>query len=501
MTSTTIQPRRLIQDSWPFVILLATLVLTLGLLVAMGVPNGWIALVGLAAIPLICSLLRHPHLMVACSIFLLFSNAPVVAVKIHGLPTFLAAIGVPAALGSVWLYHLIGRREPIVFPHPWRWVLAFLAVQVLSAMTSRHTSVAIDSLKEHLIEGVGLFLILCNVVRTRQCLEYVVVALLLAGSILGGLSLLQQVTGTHRMEYGGFAQVPKDAKGFSTDENRRQHRATGSLGEKNRYAQNQLMLVPLAVLSISAASSGWRRTFYFATALLISAGCILTFSRGAAVAFVILLLVMKGTGYVRTRHLLAVITAALLFLLAFPQLLIRMDSMGTLLGHLREDTGAQTEELDGAITGRATAMLAAIRVSADHPVLGVGPGNFPLYYQEYGKLGGFRARQEDREAHNLYLHLSAEFGLPGLGLFLGMVGVTLMGLHNVWKMHRHVDPAMAGLAAGFAMAIFAYLLTGLFLHFSFIRFFWIILALANSVPMIAARDERQHQSARLLGVK
>ncbi|MEX1026673.1 MAG: O-antigen ligase family protein [Candidatus Paceibacterota bacterium] len=501
MTSTTIQPSRRIQFSLPFIAMLASLVLTLGVLLAMSYPKGWVAIVACVSIPLIWSGLRYPHLVVAFSIFLLFSNALVVAVKFHGMPPVVASLGLPAALGSVWLYHLTVRREPLVFPRAWLWALAFLGVQVLSAILSRHPDVALDTLKNHLIEGMGLFLIVCNVVRTRKCLEYVVVALLIAGSFLGGLSLYQQVTGTHRNDYGGFAQVPMEGKGFETDGHGRQRRSAGSLGEQNRYAQNLLMLIPLAVLPMSAACSVRRKSLYFVSALLISAGCILTFSRGAAVAFVILIFVMKATGYLRTRHLMMVITAALLFLLAFPQLLARMDAMGTLMGYLRADTGAQTEELDGAITGRATSILAAIRVTADHPVLGVGPGNFPLYYQEYGKLGGFRARQEDREAHILYLHLSSEFGLLGLASFLGMVGVTLLGLHDVWKTHRQVDPAMAGLAAGFAMALFAYLLTGLFLHFSFIRFFWIILALACSVSMIAASDERRGQSASQPGVE
>jgi O-antigen ligase len=325
----------------------------------------------------------------------------------------------------------------------------------------------------------------------------VVVALLLAGAFLGSLSLWQQVTRTHHNDYGGFAQVPKEAKGFATSDHRRQWRAAGSLGEKNRYAQNLLMLIPLAVLPMSSTRSTWRKAAYLVAALLISAGCILTFSRGVAVAFVMLVVAMKVTGYIATRHLVVLSAAALLFLLAFPQLISRMDSLVTLLGHLRGDKAAQTEALDTAITGRATSMLAAVRVTTDYPVLGVGPGNFPLYNREYAKVGGFRDQAEDRAAHNLYLHLAAEFGLLGLAIFLAMVGTTLQGLHRVWRTCHDADPALSGLAAGFAMAIFAYLLTGLFLHFSFIRFFWLILALATCVPLVAEKSPRSRPSTLL----
>jgi hypothetical protein len=489
MQITTVQPSRSANLSWPFIILMMTLLVMWGLLVSMRWGAGWMVLVGCALVPLILVSLRHTQFMVAATLFLLFSNAPVVAVRFHGVPTALALIVPPAALLFVWLFQLVVRREPFVFPRAWPWALAFLAVEVISAMFCRYPDAARNILQTHIIEGLGLFLIVCNVVRTRNCLQQIVVALLLAGALLGGLSLWQQVTATHGNDYGGFAQVPMEGEGLEIVDPQRQRRAAGSLGEKNRYAQNLLMLVPLAVLPMSSAR-GWRKTGYFVAALLIAAGCILTFSRGAAVAFVMLLLIMKGMGYIRMRHLIMLTLAAVLFLLAFPQLTRRMDSVGTLIGYVRGDKAAQAEELDGAITGRATSMLAALRVTADYPVLGVGPGNFRLYNREYSKVGGFKAHAEDRQAHSLYLHLAAEAGLLGLGIFMAMVGTTLLGLHRVWSVNRHSDPVMSGLAAGFAMAILAYLLTGLFLHFSYIRFFWLFLALACCVPLIADRESR-----------
>ncbi|QEG41899.1 O-antigen ligase family protein [Roseimaritima ulvae] len=497
--SSTVSHPPIAQAFRPLWVLIAAVLLTLLAMTAMGTDRGWMVFAGCAAIPLAWCSLRYPQFVIAFTIFLLFTNAPVVAFKFHGLPRVAALLGPPAALVSVWLFQLIFRRESLVFPAAWPWALAFLGVEVISAILCRYPGIAIDVLKSHLIEGMGLFLIVCNLVRTRKCFQQVVVALLLAGSFLGGLSLWQQATHTHRRDYGGFAQVPMEGKGFETGDQKRQRRSAGPLGEQNRYAQNMLMLIPLAVLPIASARRRWHKAAYLLAALLISAGCILTFSRGAAVAFVMLVMVMKLTGYIRTRHLAMLTVASLLFLLAFPQLASRMDSVGTLLGYLRGDTRSQTEELDGAITGRATSMLAALRVTADYPLIGVGPGNFPLYNRQYAKVGGFRAHEEDRAAHCLYLHIGAEFGLLGLGLFLGMIAATLLNLHRVWKTHHEQDPVLAGWAAGFAMALFAYLLTGLFLHFSFIRFFWLILALASCIPLLAARESAERTSPPALG--
>jgi len=484
--SATSSKPSLASSSWPLVTLLVTTALTVGVLVSLRSFSGWIVLAGVASVPIVCVALYYPQLLTAFTLFLFFSNAPVVAMRFHGVPRIVATMAPPAALLFVWLYQMIAKRETIVISRAWPWAMALLAVEIISAMCCNFPNLALDVLKSHVIEGLGLFFILCNVVRSRLCLQQVVVALLLAGSFLGGLSLVQQITSTHLSDYGGFAQVPMEGRGFDVG-NYQQRRAAGPIGEQNRYAQNMLMLLPLAIFPAFTAKS-WRKLGFVMASILIAAGCILTFSRGAAVAFIMLSLVMAFSGYIRRRHLLMLGGATLLMMLAFPQLASRLDSFKTLVGYLRGDKAAYAEELDGAITGRATSMLAALRVTADYPLLGVGPGNFPFYNRKYAKLGGFRAQEEDRAAHCLYLHLASEIGLVGLGLFLAMVGVTLNGLHQVWSTHRQHDPELASLAASFAMALFAYLLTGLFLHYSFIRFFWLILALASCVTLVAGRE-------------
>lgn len=476
------------------VTLLATAALTLSLLFLLPSPNGWLVFVACAAIPMVCLAVRYPDLITAFTVFMLFANVPVVAMRFHGVPKVAAAIAPPAALLLVWLYLLVSKKESFVFPRAWPWALGLLAVEVISSMSARFPGLALEMLKGQVIEGLALFLILCNVVRTRACLQKVVIALLVAGSFMGGLSAIQQLTGTHLRNYGGFAQVPMEGRGFTVDQHVQQRRSAGPLGEQNRYAQNMLMLLPLAVLPAFRKTS-WTKLGYVAAAFLIAAGCILTFSRGAAVAFVMLTMVMVFAGYIRSRHLLMLGAASLLMLAAFPQLVTRMDTIQTLIGQITGNKAAYAEDVDGAIKGRATSMLAALRVTAEHPLLGVGPGNFPFYNRKYAKVGGFRAQEEDRAAHCLYLHLSSEIGLLGLGLFLAMCGVTLHGLHQVRRTHLESDPELANLGAMFAMAILAYLLCGIFLHYSFIRFFWLIFALASCVPLIATREAKQAQAA------
>ena len=54
-------------------------------------------------------------------------------------------------------------------------------------------------------EGLLLYVLMTNAVRDWRTLQAVFIALLAVGTLLGGLSVFQEVTGTYDNQYGGFA--------------------------------------------------------------------------------------------------------------------------------------------------------------------------------------------------------------------------------------------------------------------------------------------------------
>ena len=62
----------------------------------------------------------------------------------------------------------------------------------------------------------------------------------------------------------------------------------------------------------------------------------------------------------------------------------------------------------------------------EHPVLGVGLGNwrlnYPLYYKSFARDPGLDYNRHVRKAHNDYLQLASECGIPALLLFLLLWG-------------------------------------------------------------------------------
>lgn len=456
-----------------------------------------VALLVLTAVPLVLLTIAWPDAPTPLVIFILYSNAAVVAVRFHGVPGPAAAL-VPAVLAVPLVHHILLNRQSIILTRTLPWAVLFTAIQMLSVLVSRHPQEAWGNVQTTLLEGLGLYVILTNVVRSRTTLRIAVGALLLAGALMGGLSLFQQVTRTFDRDYGGFAQVT--GRGFTVADGGvelRQARLCGPVGEQNRYAQVMLMLVPLGFFHCLGQSTAKGKIFTALATLLCAAGCALAFSRGTAIAFVLLLGLMGMMGQLRLRHLLFLLLGAVLFLIASPQYRTRLASIQSLVevavaGHTAEG------ELDGATRGRLTVMLAAARVAADHPLLGVGPGMFNYYSREYGNDGGMRAIEGTREAHSLYLEIAAEHGLPGLICFLIMAGVSLHQLARTRFACRSADPQLSYWAAGFLLAIASYLATGLFLHFSYARYFWLVLALGDATSVLGRRTAAiDNEQARL----
>jgi len=72
----------------------------------------------------------------------------------------------------------------------------------------------------------------------------------------------------------------------------------------------------------------------------------------------------------------------------------------------------------------------AVEMIKSSPIMGQGIGSFPLNQKEFTNIGasitgGLRPSLAE-QAHNFYLQTTAELGLPGLVLFLGVMGTFLV---------------------------------------------------------------------------
>jgi putative inorganic carbon (hco3(-)) transporter len=456
------------------------LIVILGLL---GAPGRLVAVAALGVLTL--GLLTRPKAATLLFVAVLYLNLPVVLMRFHNVDPIITLV-TPLLLGIPLVSYLVIRREPVVVTRALGWASAYTAVLLLSSLFSANVTDSAASVAGFATEGLVLYLLLTTAVRRLDILRHAVIVLLVVGTFLGGLSVFQQVTGTFENQYGGFAQTrevdPLERPGSGD----RLERLSGPIGSKNRYAQAMLVLLPLSLYAFVTARTHRHRIFAAVSAFAILAGMSLTYSRGAAVALAGLLVLAVLLRYVRLRTAVAVSIVGVVGVFAFlPIYADRLESLTEVTALVEEGD----RPADGAILGRATSNLAALNVFADHPILGVGPGRYQAdYSQAYANELGLRHFTTPRRAHNLYLEVAADTGVLGLVTFLGIVGSTMAGLWRARRYWLHRRPEYAHLATGLLLAVTAYMLSGVFLHLAYIRYFWLLMALANSAIWILHRE-------------
>jgi O-antigen ligase len=195
------------------------------------------------------------------------------------------------------------------------------------------------------------------------------------------------------------------------------------------------------------------------------------------------------------------VTAAILALAAttlvalMPQYIERMSTMIGTIFQFGNDSGIRDLQ-DSGIRGRMGALRVALQMFLDHPLLGIGLGNFEHYYQHYAhQLDITPQRGGDLAAHSLYLEFAAERGLLGLAVYLVLIWyIFRIIMRSARQLHAAGLTTYENLVFSYGYALLGYLVTSVFLHEAF-RFIWIIYGICLSFPAIAAYETRRVSSS------
>jgi O-antigen ligase len=145
-------------------------------------------------------------------------------------------------------------------------------------------------------------------------------------------------------------------------------------------------------------------------------------------------------------------------------------------------------------TGRTDIWTVAWRMIEDHPVNGVGVGNFRTTSIHYLLRPGAIQRDEfivDRPqvTHNSYLHVLAELGIPGLVLFGGILTAGFVAaLRAADAFRRRGDPYLETLARALVLALVALLVADFFASDQLNKELWLLLGLGAAMLGIARRE-------------
>lgn len=121
-------------------------------------------------------------------------------------------------------------------------------------------------------------------------------------------------------------------------------------------------------------------------------------------------------------------------------------------------------------------------IIADYPLIGIGPRHYPMYYHAH--------KGYQMEAHQTWLQLAAEVGIPGLLMLALFMGMPVVLLWPVVRGKIFIDePELRGIACGIIAGIVGFCAASQFITLYYVEQpFYVILTGIGLVKVILRRD-------------
>ena len=254
--------------------------------------------------------------------------------------------------------------------------------------------------------------------------------------------------------------------------------------EANYLATILVLLVPLAFAFASLQRVPARRWLWIGAGLTLIVMIVLTGSRGGFLG-----LVAAGVAFVYRRRGLAA-AAGVMLILIVGVLAVPSELSTRALATISGDTSSLPTELEASNRAHVGLFWAALRMISDSPVMGVGPLNFKDLSQLYTGL------PQANMAHNMFLEVAAEMGLPVLFIFILLLHSAFRAFSTTTRLAAHGTPAATELAAwaeGLRSGLTGYVVAGCFISAEYEKVLWITLFLSIVVADLA----RRHRAAVL----
>lgn len=373
-------------------------------------------------------------------------------------------IGQLAFLGLLlaWGVDRVARRSGSRHIAKFQWSPVYLPV-MLFTLIGGLTVFSAHSVNAWLTEWLKwlvilIVVVLINHINQRDQWRWLVTGLVLAG-------LANALVGLYQF-FGGSGALHLLING-------RFFRAFGTFGQPNPFGGFMGLILPLALMMALGytmrAWQSWRTAhvipfheavsgiFFTMAALVLFAGLIASWSRGAWMGFAVsggfmvfalprkfwhgLLLVGGITGVIVTLWFAHLLPASIIE---------RMNSATAEYFSFSDVRGVDITPDNYAVVERLAHWQAALNMATEESWLGVGLGNYEIVYDNYRLINW---REPLGHAHNYYLNILAEAGIIGL-LGYGKAWLVIMWL--TWRTRKHPDN-LARLAAVGLLGSWAYL--------------------------------------------
>lgn len=433
-------------------------------------------------------IINRPKIGVYILIVFIYLNLSSIIEIEFGIPSInkaLVALVAISILGTKISY----KREPLVIGAAGLLVILhgmILVTSILLAEIAPDLGVVFDIVKDLVV-----LLILLQVSideRTWKTAQWLILG---SAAFVSILNVYQLATGNYEFEFWGLANAPvhQIVEDFDSV------RPTGPLDDPNFYAQMLLMTFPIGVYRILGERKKFPKYMALGMTLLILSSILGTYSRAGFVTFVV------TSAFIALERKVALYKILIMCLLSasltgpfLPQGFMERLSTLAELGQMFGNTNNITE---ASLRGRTSESLVAVQLFMNYPLLGVGYGNYPAYYQEYAARIGLDNRLEARDAHSLYLETLAETGIVGFVAFMFMNIFIIRSLSSSKKLMAQIGRHdLVYWLAGVQYGLVAYLINTVTLHDDYIRYLRLLIALGASAMIMTHSVYRNHHEQK-----
>jgi O-antigen ligase len=306
--------------------------------------------------------------------------------------TFMGFLFLSFIIKKILLKEKLFIKTPISLPF-----LCLIFVSVISFKNSIDYYASFRGITK-LIQDALIFLICAEEIKDRKHIQLIILSIVF-GATLASVDALWQI------KFG------KDfIRGRELIENIGLKRATAAFPDANVFGVYLSAITPLIIGLALFYFRGTKRAIMLLASALATAGIILTYSRGTALALYISVLMIS---LCRKSKLIS--TILLVILLIFPFIMPQ---------NIKD--WAKEVKYNPMVfmcnTDRISIYKNTINMIKHHPVIGVGVNTFCKNYLKYKLPGSDNAPTSDYVyAHNHFLQMGGEIGLLGLGIFLWLL--------------------------------------------------------------------------------
>lgn len=258
-------------------------------------------------------------------------------------------------------------------------------------------------------------------------------------------------------------------------------RPGGATGDANYFALDACLVIPVAYLFVRRTKVPWERGFAFACLVLTIFSTFLGGSRGGMLGL--------GAGFLwllwhaprRLRNF-----AILVVLITPPLLWSPFSPVRRLIHPVASDVNGEE--------ARLIAWKAGLRMIEQHPIVGIGLGQFKPKMDIYADPG----TRIDSIAHNTYLEIAAETGIPNFLVFMALLFFTYLSLSQTRRRALSTGPPLVHLAAtGVQAGLVGFIVGAFFLSAEHMKLFWLMMFLSMTLPsLLSMKSKNLEDNAR-----